>query len=201
MFTGLIDHTGTIKKVVKLDTGLRIRIESNFNDLSEGESIAVDGACLSAIHINQNQFEFELSEETLDLTIAKNYFVGSAINLERALKLNDRLGGHFVSGHVDQIAVVKSITQQDDFFHYIISGIEDKNQQYLIPKGSITVNGVSLTINKIINNECHLMLIPHTLERTNLSDLAPGSHVNIELDLLAKIVAKQTRGLAHEPTL
>lgn len=201
MFTGLIDHTATICHLTKLDAGVRLQIDSQFSDLTEGESIAVDGICLTAINIQKNKFELELSQETLSTTTAKFYQPNQLVNVERALKMNDRLGGHFVTGHVDQTATVNTCEKYDKFTQLKVHGIKPYNLIYLIDKGSICLNGVSLTLNKIYNDGFEIMLIPHTLVRTTLSQLKKNSAVNIEFDLLTKIIAKQTRGTLHEQSI
>lgn len=189
MFSGIIDHCGVIEKIHPSEKGISLWIQTQFNDFVLGESIAIDGACLTVIDFHHQSFLCELSPETLKLTIAKHYKKGSRINLERSLRLGDRLGGHFVSGHVDQTAKVKSIMTQGEFTEMALTGFSSMN--YFIKKGSIAVNGVSLTVNDILGGEVSLMLIPHTLERTNLCDLKSGQTVNIEYDLMAKLIAKQ----------
>ncbi len=191
MFTGIVDHCGTILDIVPLDTGIALLIQSDFVDLQLGESIAVDGICLTVTKIENATFSVELSMETLAVTTAKQFKKHQHINLERALRPMDRMGGHFVAGHVDQVADVKKINQQDDFCDIEIVGVSAQYQKYLSKKGSITVNGVSLTINALIDDGFVLMLIPHTLERTNLKTLSVGSLVNLEFDLMAKLVAVQ----------
>ncbi len=198
MFTGIIDHIGHIESIEEIASGLRLGIDTQFKDLTIGESIAIDGACLTVVDHQSSHFFTELSTETLSKTIAKQYQTGQAVNLERALRLGERLGGHFVSGHVDQIATVEAIIPQDEFHQYRIGDLPEKAQGLLIDKGSITINGVSLTLNTINTTSIEVMLIPHTWEQTNLSQLSINSTVNIEFDLLAKIILKQTRGLRHE---
>lgn len=189
MFSGIIDHCGVIEKIDPSEKGISLWIQSQFNDFVLGESIAIDGACLTVIDFHHQAFLCELSPETLKFTIAKNYKKGSRINLERSLRIGDRLGGHFVSGHIDQTAKVKRITTQGEFIEMALTGFSSMN--YFIKKGSIAVNGVSLTVNDILGEDVSLMLIPHTLERTNLCDLTPDQAVNIEYDLMAKWIVKQ----------
>lgn len=201
MFTGLVDHVGRIKNITPLPTGIQLRIATQFADLREGESIAIDGACLTVTTAENNAFIVQLSKETLDCTIARDYCVDTKINLERALKIGDSLGGHFVSGHIDQTAKIADIIPHHEFTHYVIEGFTQEQQNYLIYKGSIAINGVSLTINKIENNCCHVLLIPHTLQLTNLATLTINDKVNIEFDLLAKLVARQLQGIQHAQTV
>lgn len=201
MFTGLIDHCGLIQQIEAIPSGVKLSIRSQFESLNLGESIAIDGACLTVVEAQGQDFSLELSQETLDLTIAHQYRPGSRANLERSLALNDRLGGHFVSGHVDQTAKILAMTPHDDFHELIIGDFGAENLNYMIHKGSIAINGVSLTINKILNDTVSIMLIPHTWDITSLSSLKIDDRVNIEFDLLAKMIAKQLRGLSHDNTI
>ncbi len=201
MFTGIIQEIGYIQRVETLANGLCLSIASPYNDLSLGESIAIDGACLTVSAKENSNFQVELSTETLAKTIACFYKVGQAVNLERALAIGDRLGGHFVSGHVDQVATVLDITQHQDFYHCTIGNFGANIQPFLIDKGSITINGVSLTINTINNAHIEVMLIPHTLKKTQLQQLQVNDSVNIEFDLLAKIVHKKISGAYDEKTV
>lgn len=195
MFTGIISDVADIKRVEPIASGLRLAINSPFNDLVSGESVSVDGACLTVTDQKHGCFWVELSLETLQKTIASKYQSGQTVNLERALKMGDRLGGHFVSGHIDQVAVLKKISRHNDFFCYTFGDLPDSVQGFLINKGSITINGVSLTLNVVQPGSIELMLIPHTLKNTNLSELTVNDIVNIEFDLLAKMVKKQMQGV------
>lgn len=198
MFTGLITDIGSITAIEAMPTGLRLQMTTQFKKLTNGESIAVDGVCLTVTQHGLNYFWVELSTETLEKTIAKDYKVQQKVNLERSLRMNDRLGGHFVSGHVDRVATVGEITLHHDFSTYVFHGFSKQNQAFLIEKGSIAVNGVSLTLNAINPSSITVMLIPHTLEKTNLSQLKVNDPVNIEFDLLTKIIAKQTAKVNYE---
>lgn len=191
MFTGIVDHCGEIKSIALGDNCATFWIRSQFADLQLGESIAINGACLTVTAVEKNNFACELSPETLRLTAASQYVVGSHVNLERALRVGDRLGGHFVSGHVDQTLQVALIKTHAEFLEMQFAGVLPINQGLLIPKGSVTINGVSLTVNAIVKDHLSVMLIPHTLERTNLKDLKIGQAINAEFDLMAKMVARQ----------
>lgn len=191
MFTGIIDHCGEIIDIKKQRQGITVTIQCQFNDLQEGESIAVDGACLTSIHVKPHSFTCDISPETMQLTTAGNFTLQQKVNLERALRVGDRLGGHWVTGHVDQTATIHTLKSQSDYTEVTITDIQPDAKSYLIKKGSITVNGVSLTINQVTSNGVQLMLIPHTLERTNLSSLKTGDKVNLEFDYLAKMVVNQ----------
>jgi riboflavin synthase len=195
MFTGIISHCGQLKKITEQTHSRQLEIQSQFEDLQEGESVAVNGCCLTVIQPQAGNFRCDLSPETLALTTAKNWLIGDKLNLERALRPMDRMGGHFVTGHIDQIAFVKKIQMDDDFVAMWFTDFPIQKRSLLVPKGSIAINGVSLTINQVISDKTNtatagidlqVMLIPHTLERTNLHQLKEGDRVNIEYDMLVK---------------
>jgi len=190
MFTGIVDHCGVITNISHLPNSIRLSISSDFSDLTLGESICVDGVCLTVVHANGNHCECDLSPETLHLTKAKNYRVGDLINLERAMLLSDRLSGHIVTGHADGILKINQFERQNDFVLCEFSEIPEECRLYLTAKGSVCINGVSLTINTVNQNNFSAMLIPHTLERTNLHKLKASDYVNVEYDYLAKLVQK-----------
>ncbi len=191
MFTGLIDHCGIIREINRTKNALHAIIECTFSDLIEGESIAVDGICLTAIHPQATIFAVDISPETLQLTTAEQFVPGNKVNLERALRMGDRLGGHWVTGHVDQRATAHKIISHQDFVELQITGVAKEAMPYLVKKGSIAVNGVSLTINEVLPEGFQVFLIPHTLQRTNLQILQEGSLVNLEFDFMAKTIFKQ----------
>ena len=191
MFTGIIDHTGVITTVIKTSKGLRFTIATQFNDLQLGESIAINGACFTVSDIVNNAFACDVSPETLKLTACNHYQEGTSVNLERSLRMGDRLGGHYVTGHIDRTAHIKRIIQHTDYVEMHIAGFDKTDANFLVTKGSLTVNGVSLTINSIAHSDVHLMLIPHTLTITNLKNLKIGDTVNIEFDFYTKTIAHQ----------
>ena len=193
MFTGIIDHCGVIHSIEKLADRTVLWVNSRFRNLQPGESIAVDGVCVTVAQIKSSSFSCDLSRETLTCAKARDYQIGNRVNLERALRLTDRLGGHFVSGHVDQTTVLSAQKKQVGFIQLNFEGVSDKSRIYLIQKGSVAVNGVSLTINEAMKGDFSVMLIPHTLEQTNLYDLKLGQLVNIEFDMMAKIIIKITQ--------
>lgn len=197
MFTGIIDHHGKILALEQTPKALRALIECNFNDLAEGESIAVDGICLTAIEPQTKRFYCDISPETLKLTTAGDFQVNSLVNLERALRMGDRLGGHWVSGHVDGCGHIKDKQQQQEFVTLTIAGIPPENMPLLVKKGSIAINGVSLTLNEITPDGFQVMLIPHTLERTNLKDLKIGDKVNLEFDSMVKTIINYLKQLPN----
>lgn len=191
MFTGIVNHCGVLLEVSEKANGMRLNIQSQFEQFVIGESIAVDGICLTVTHAGKNNFYCDISPETCAVTSAKYFKVAQSVNLERALKVGDSLGGHWVSGHVDQTAKVDILAPQGDFclMHFILQ--HKDAMKYLIDKGSITVNGVSLTINKTDAQGFSVMLIPETLARTNLKQLEKNSVVNIEMDGMSKIITRQ----------
>lgn len=191
MFTGIINHLSVIDAVRTTPKSLQIWVENSYDDLQLGESVAVDGICLTVGEIRNNCFRCDISPETLQLTTAKNFQLKKKVNLERALRPIDRMGGHFVSGHVDQIVAVKSKQTLVDFTAVEFSGIASEAKKFLVKKGSVAINGVSLTINALSGDGFQVMLIPHTLQHTNLSALNVGDTVNVEYDLLAKLVGIQ----------
>lgn len=194
MFTGLVEDCGKIQSTEMFLGRAVVHLETQFLDLQLGESVAVDGVCVTVIKTKPSGFLCELSSETLTRTSARFYKVGDRVNLERALRPMDRMGGHFVMGHIDQTLVLESKEKQDEFAQMIFKGVSEESRLYfLIKKGSVAINGVSLTINEVMKNAFSVMLIPHTLERTNLKDLIIGSEVNVEFDLMAKIIAQTTR--------
>ncbi len=190
MFTGIIDHCGKIRKIQRQSENIHIWIQTQFSDISLGESIAVDGVCLTVAALTDDCFRCDLSPETLSCTAFAAYSVGQLVNLERALRLQDRLGGHMVSGHVDQTAKLYSQQMHDEYLALHFTGITSFNKNYLIPKGSVSVNGVSLTINAIEQDGFSVMLIPHTQQVTNLKQLKIGDRVNMEYDQMTKTIVR-----------
>lgn len=195
MFTGIIQAVGEIKQVHPIkehgDHGLSLSISPGKLDLSDvliGDSIAVSGVCLTVTMLTNGLFTVDVSQETLNCTQGLDQ-VGMRVNLEKAMRLSDRLGGHLVSGHVDSIGTVVKFEPLGESFVLIIQAPESI-LRYLTHKGSITVNGVSLTVNQIAGNELSINLIPHTLAMTTLSTLTPGIRVNLETDMLARYVAR-----------
>lgn len=195
MFTGIVDHCGTILKIETINKGLRFWVETQYSDLKLGESIAINGICLTVIDFDKEIFCCDISPETLQVTTAKDFEQNQVVNLERALQLTSRLGGHFMSGHVDKVSRVKKIHKIDDFVEMTFTDIDTIDRKYLYKKGCIAVNGVSLTINNIDKNDFSVMLIPHTLKHTQMATLRENDAVNIEFDMIARIVAEQTQAL------
>jgi riboflavin synthase len=191
MFTGLIEEQGKIKDINFSSNGMEITIFCNkiLSDIKLGASICVNGACQSVVEFGNDYIKIQASNETVKITNFKNLKQNDFVNLERALTLNTRLDGHIVSGHVDCIA--KFLQKKDDgFSKEFFFEIQKEFSKYLIYKGSIAINGVSLTIASINNNVFSVELIPTTLKEVNLSNLKTGEIVNIETDLFAKYVEK-----------
>lgn len=187
----MIETTGKVLINSKRENSNRLVISSAFEELKPGESIAVNGVCLTLLPSDSNDLSFDISPETLDVTTLADLSSGDTVNLERAMLASTRFGGHYVSGHVDTKAKVKSIHSINEFIAMDLGDFTQDHMFYLIPKGSITVNGVSLTINSVLEQTIGLMLVPHTLLMTNLGSLSLGQQVNIEFDYLTRIVAHQ----------
>ena len=167
-------------------------------DPEEGESIAISGVCLTAYNISGRSFSADVSPETLSRTILGGLGPGSSVNLERALRLSDRLGGHLVSGHVDCLGEVKERKKTGDYTLFTFS-FPGQYERYVVEKGSIAIDGISLTVNSVSPAAFEVSIIPHTLQVTTLGDLRPGSKVNIEVDIIGKYVEKMlSPGVRHD---
>ena len=186
MFTGLIEKIVPIKNVIFDSNGAKLEFIADLEDVKIGDSIAINGVCLTMTSIDGNIFCADVMRETLNVTNLKNLKSGDVVNLERAMKLNSRLDGHIVSGHIDCVAVVKNVIQ-DGFSKRIIFNC---NTDLIIKKGSIAINGVSLTVAEVNNDSFGVSLIPETIKNTNLKNLKIGDVVNIEYDLFAKYIQK-----------
>ena len=194
MFTGIVNHQGILLNVEHYTDKLLLSIQSQFKEFELGASIAVDGVCLTVTAFSEQQFVVEVSPETLALTVASSYKPGMQVNLEKPLCIGDEIGGHVVTGHVDQVATCIAKQQVGEFIQLDFNGIDDANFTYLVKKGSVAINGVSLTVNDVIsNNTFSIMLIPHTLTRTTLNNIIIGSKVNIEFDQTAKMIQNHVK--------
>ncbi len=191
MFTGIIQGKGKLIEKRPLGGGMLFSIEANFDldDPEEGESIAINGVCLTAKEISGRRFTVDVSPESLSRTNLGKLAVGDTANLERALRLSDRLGGHLVSGHVDATAKILERKHTGDFVLFTF-GVPEGLGRYIIEKGSITINGISLTVNHCDDHSFSVAIIPHTLQVTTLGGVEQGDSVNIEVDLIGKYVEK-----------
>ena len=202
MFTGIIESIGSIKKVEKKSGDAKLTItvgKLDMSDVSLGDSIACNGVCLTAIEFDQNSYTADVSGETLGLTTLGNIQVGSPVNLEKALTPTTRLGGHLVSGHVDGIGEVVSIKKDSRSIQYTIKA-PDELAHYIAKKGSVCVDGVSLTVNEIQGSVFELNLVPHTLVETIAGEYTVGSQINLEVDLLARYLERLLTGQKVEST-
>lgn len=189
MFSGIIEETGRIERVNKSSRGLRLSISGQevLKDLAIDDSIAVSGVCLTVVDRDEHTFHVEAVQETLQRTTLGTLKVGDRVNLERALRLSDRLGGHFVQGHVDGVG--KVVGFQDQLGGKLLGvQLPENLMKYVIEKGSIAVDGVSLTVARVAGNTITIALIPHTLDKTTLGTLQVGDRVNIEVDLIGKYI-------------
>jgi len=190
MFTGIIAAVGSVAAVAPASGGVRMRIDAGglpLDDVALGDSIAVSGVCLTVVALHPGAFEVDVSRETL--ACAAGFERGAAVNLEKALRLSDRLGGHLVSGHVDAQGSVERVEADGDNRVLEIS-VPRELARYVARKGSVAVDGVSLTVNAVDADRFSVNLIPHTLAHTNLDRLQAGMHVNVEIDMLARYVER-----------
>jgi riboflavin synthase len=191
MFTGIVTSIGKIAQAVPRDGGLRLTIDAGMLDLSDvsvGESIAVNGICLTVIATHGDRFDVDVSQETINCTVGLDD-LANEVNLEKSLRLSDRLGGHMMSGHVDGVGEVVRFEPAGESYLLAIRAPADL-AKYIARKGSITVNGVSLTVNRVDGTEFEINLIPHTIAVTNLKHFKPGSRVNLEVDLIARYIER-----------
>ncbi len=190
MFTGLVAGRGHITAADRSDDGVRLTVETSLADeLALGDSVAVNGVCLTAVSIDGGTFAADVMNETLSRSSLGDAGVGREVNLELPLRASDRLGGHVVQGHVDGLGTVSEVTD-DGFARRIQVSAPPDVLRYIVEKGSIAVDGVSLTVAGMDNESFTVSLIPETLQRTNLGQATPGTRVNLEVDVLAKYVEK-----------
>ena len=194
MFTGIIKELGRVEAVEASDDGARLRIGAELaSELAEGDSVAVNGACLTATSVAGGAFEADVMHQTLSLTTLGELEASSPVNLELPLRPTDRLGGHVVQGHVDGRATVTDLSA-DGFAKRLRIELPGELLPYVVERGSIAVEGVSLTIADLTDTGLEVSLIPETLERTTLGSLDPGDRVNVECDVLARYVRRQLSG-------
>lgn len=204
MFTGLVAGTGKLRSLARRGPGYRLVVGTEglagFDALELGESIAVSGACLTVVARTATSFDADVSIETADKTTLGGLALGSDVNLERSLRLGDRLGGHMVSGHVDGIAKLDSVEERGEAWLVRLSFGEEQ-RRFLAAKGSVTLDGVSLTVNEVAGLSLAVMLIPHTREVTSLKHWRPGTLVNLEVDLVARYLAQYFEATGQKPAL
>jgi riboflavin synthase len=205
MFTGLIQETGEIISTERATgqnrgsvTRISIKAETISSELKTGDSVAVSGVCLTALDIGEHQFSADLAEETLKRTSLRRLKAGSIVNLELPAKAQDRMGGHVVQGHVDGVGSIVSLQKikfRDDW--RLSVELPPELSRYVVPQGSITIEGISLTVAAIESSRVEIAIIPHTWQSTNLRALRDGDPVNIEVDVLAKYAEKMAHGKTH----
>ena len=192
MFTGIIEALGRIKKIEPVGGDMRLHVGAGSLDMSDvqlGDSIAVNGVCLTAIEFDNTHFVADVSNETISLTSLKDIATGSEVNLEKALLPTTRLGGHLVSGHVDGLGEVLTIKEASRSIQLIIRAPEEL-KHYIAMKGSICIDGTSLTVNKISNTDFEINIVPHTQQQTIIKNYKPGTKVNLEVDLIARYLER-----------
>ena len=189
MFSGIVEEKGIVSGIRKKENLIILSVKAKkvLKGIKSGDSISVDGACLTVTKIKNNVVDFDIMKETIDKTTLKFLEVGSEVNLEGALRVNDRLGGHFVSGHIDCVGIIQKRISKPNYEEFQIE-IPKPLARYLAPKGSVSVDGISLTLGEVKKNVFYIYIIPHTLEITTLGKKKDGDHVNIETDLLAKYI-------------
>ena len=197
MFTGIVEEVGKVVKIQQRGENRRITIEApnTPKDLRTGDSVSVNGVCLTALDIKPNSFSADLAPETWERTSFSRIHQGALVNLELSMKANGRFGGHIVQGHVDgvgRLIELERIADSENWWLHI--EIASEIEKYTVFKGSISIEGVSLTVAKLEGNRCTIAIIPHTVEMTNLGSLKPGDPVNLEADLIAKYVEKMMQG-------
>jgi riboflavin synthase len=196
MFTGIVETTGTLTSMTPGEGDYRLRIDTadlSLADVHEGDSIAVNGVCLTATAVHKDGFSADVSVETLEHTTLGELKPGSALNLEKALTPDSRLGGHLVSGHVDGVGAVVELRPEARSWHIEVSA-PDELARYIARKGSITVDGISLTVNEVTGARFALNIVPHTREVTSMKHWQPGTRVNLEVDIIARYLERLLLG-------
>ena len=189
MFTGIIEKIGKVESLTKDEVSHKLRIDFDGFNSSLGDSICVNGVCLTVENINNTFYTFSISPETYNLSNFKFISKGDFVNLEKSLTVNKLLSGHIVQGHVDTTSEISELYKIENSW-YVKFKLESKYMRYIIQKGSISINGVSLTVNEVMENEFTVMIIPHTYENTTFKYSKAGSILNIEIDVLAKYIEK-----------
>lgn len=204
MFTGIVEEVGRIAALETRATGSRVRIDCDLilTDIREGDSICVSGVCLTAVDVRPGSFGADLSPETLGRSSFAQFRAGSPVNLERSLTPNARMGGHLVQGHVDGVGKIDTLQLLGDGNYWLGVRIPQELDRYVAPKGSVCIEGISLTVANIENCLLEVAVIPHTFKHTTLASKRPGDSVNLETDVLARYVEKLLNGVpAKKPGL
>ena len=201
MFTGIIEETGTVESLESQSEGSRLILRGRevMSDLEIGGSVAVNGVCLTAVSVSAGGFSADLSPETMERSTLGALCSGDVVNLERSLRPTGRLSGHFVQGHVDGVGAIISLEPLANENWWLTISVPDGLLRYLVLKGSIAIDGISLTIASLENDVLSVAIIPHTYERTNLARLHPGAGVNLECDVIAKYVERLLRDADRFP--
>ena len=193
MFSGIVEGQATLSSKKEEKSIVRMEFKTtgfNPTDLDLGASIAINGVCLTATSLNKDSFSVDVSTETLNCTNIGDLEVEDVVNIEQSLKIGDSIDGHFVFGHVDEVSTVQNIEvlDQTKILHFSLS---EEGMRFVVKKGSIAIDGVSLTVNEVSNSGFQVMIIPHTLEKTSFNDFKKGTRANIEYDMLARYVQNQ----------
>ena len=201
MFTGLIEEIGTIAAVARgrFSSVLTIRAQRIFSDLKPGDSVAVDGVCLTAAEIGNGRFTADVMHETLNRSSLGCLSVGSRVNLERAMAADGRFGGHIVSGHIDGVGCIRALQRDDNALWYTVEAAPQV-LRYIVEKGSIAMDGISLTVASVSETDFSVSVIPHTASATILGEKRPGDPVNLETDVIGKYVEKFLCASKEAPT-
>lgn len=200
MFTGIIEATGIITQLTGSGEDKRLTVRSEKLDMSDvalGDSIATNGVCLTVVNMGSDFYSADVSAETIKYTGFAHYRVGTRVNLEKAMRPTDRFGGHIVSGHVDGVGHINAIHRHQKYVEFWVKAPE-AIAKYIAHKGSITVDGISLTVNEVRGSEFMLWIIPHTLQETIMGDYKVGSQVNLEVDLVARYIERLMLGQSQE---
>lgn len=196
MFTGIIEGVGKVEKITQNTKNrsafqMTVDLGKNAKGLKVGQSVALNGVCLSATKISKNKCDFQMIDETIKKTDLGNLVKGSKVNIERSLKVGDRMEGHFVLGHVDGVAIIKKIEKKPKEIKVWFE-VPKKLAKFIVKKGSIAIDGISLTVVDVTKNKASVCLIPHTMKVTNFHSKKVGDTINIETDILGKYILKQT---------
>lgn len=203
MFTGIVKDIGIVKDVWRRGDGLRLRVEHHseeMRDIAIDESVSLSGACQTVVAVQRNAFEVDTVEETLKKTTLGSWRVGTKVNLERALRAGDRMGGHYVQGHVDCVGEIIEMREQSASWLCKVR-FDPQFEPYIVPIGSIAVDGVSLTVAGLQRNVFAVAIIPYTYEHTTFKERKAGDKVNLEFDILGKYIAKQTQAFLQNANM